>query len=173
MIGDGAPAREEVAGREPGARTETRLRRAIRFGVVGLSGTLVNTVVLYLLVDRLGLNHLAAAVVATEVAILSNFLLNDRWTFRGVGPARPWHEWALAYNSVALVGLLVSVSVLAGLTYVGGLHYLVANLVAIGAATAWNFAGSSLVAWAPSRAGRDEVGTALLVRRAESEGGEA
>ncbi len=169
MIGDGAPAREEVAGREPGARTETRLRRAIRFGVVGLSGTLVNTVVLYLLVDRLGLNHLAAAVVATEVAILSNFLLNDRWTFRGVGPARPWHERALAYNSVALVGLLVSVSVLAGLTYVGGLHY----LVAIGAATAWNFAGSSLIAWAPSRAGRDEVGAALLVRRAESEGGEA
>ena len=74
-------------------------------------------------------------------------------------------------NSVALVGLTVFVSVLAGITYVGGLHYLLANLVAVGAATA--LVGSSLAAWAPPlRAGRGVL-PAPFGRQAEGDGGEA
>ena len=59
-----------------------RCARPIRFGLVGLSGAAVNTGILWGLVWGLGLPVLLASALATEAAILSNFLLNDRWTFR-------------------------------------------------------------------------------------------
>src|SRR5687767_6577737 len=58
------------------------LARPLRFGLVGLSGVVVNTAALWGLARGAGLPVLLASVLATEMAILSNFLLNDRWTFR-------------------------------------------------------------------------------------------
>ena len=103
---------------------------------------LVNTAVLYALTAFAGLHHLAAAVLATEAAILNNFFINDRWTFRDAGPAVPWPRRALRYNAIAFLGLVVSVLTLVGLTYLSDLHYLVANLFAIAAGTLWNYTGS-------------------------------
>lgn len=123
------------------------VRRLVRFCLVGASGVVVNTALLYLLTEVGGMNHLVAAVFATEAAIINNFLLNDRWTFADVESANSWLRRALRYNSVALVGLAISVAVLAGLTYTLGLHYLVANLFAIGVGTLWNYTGSSLFTW--------------------------
>jgi dolichol-phosphate mannosyltransferase len=122
--------------------------RLVRFGLVGASGVLVNTGLLYLLTEAGGLDYLVAAVLATEGAIFSNFSLNDRWTFRGVNPRTSWVRRALLYNFVALAGLVISVIVLAVLTYLLNLHYLVANLFAIGAATLWNYAVNSSSTWA-------------------------
>lgn len=56
--------------------------RLTRFVLVGGCGVLVNTGVLFCLVAVLGWHQLPAAAVATEIAIISNFILNDRWTFR-------------------------------------------------------------------------------------------
>ena len=51
-----------------------------RFGLVGLSGVFVNLGALALL-SALGCLSTTASAVAIEVSILSNFALNDRWTF--------------------------------------------------------------------------------------------
>ena len=59
-----------------------RLRaQGISFGVVGLSGTVVNASLVYLLHGLLHWPLPVAVVVASEVAIFNNFLWNDRWTF--------------------------------------------------------------------------------------------
>jgi dolichol-phosphate mannosyltransferase len=116
--------------------------------LVGISGVGVNTALLYLLTEAVGFNHLVAAVFATESAILNNFLLNDRWTFGDAQSGTSWLRRILRYNSVTLVGLVISVAVLAGLTYLLNLHYLLANLFAIGAGTLWNYVGSSYFTWA-------------------------
>ncbi len=128
-------------------------RRLVRFCLVGTSGVVVNITLLYLLTETGGLNYLVAAVFATEAAILNNFLLNDRWTFSDVKPGTSWLQRGLRYNSVALVGLVISVAVLAGLTYLLSLHYLVANLFAIGAGTLWNYTASSYFTWATLKSG--------------------
>jgi putative flippase GtrA len=126
----------------------THARRLVRFCLVGASGAVVNTSLLYLLAEGGGLSPLVAAVFSTEAAILNNFLFNDLWTFADATSSTSWYWRALRYNSVALVGLVISLAVLAGLTHVLGLHYLIANLFAIGAGTLWNYTGSSYLAWA-------------------------
>ena len=124
-----------------------RWRRLARFAMVGLSGAGVNMALLYLLVDAAHLHYLMAAAVATEAAIVSNFAFNDRWTFRDALGDRSWAARLWRYNAVALGGLAISLVVIAVLTKRGGIHYLLANLAAIVAATAWNYAVNARITW--------------------------
>lgn len=129
-------------------RVPTRhLRRLVRFGAVGAAGVLVNTALLALLVEVAGLGRPLAAVVATEGAIISNFVLNDRWTFRDARSSLPWPRRAWRYHTVAVGGLAISVAVFTSLLRASSLHYAVANLGAISAATLWNYAMNARFTW--------------------------
>lgn len=56
-------------------------QRFIKFGVVGFTGFLVNYLGLELL-KRFGLTTYLATLFATEMSIISNFILNNIWTFK-------------------------------------------------------------------------------------------
>jgi dolichol-phosphate mannosyltransferase len=56
--------------------------RALGFGLVGASGILVNTVVLWLVYHSLGQHELVAATVATQASTTWNFLLIDLLVYR-------------------------------------------------------------------------------------------
>lgn len=119
--------------------------RLSKFAVVGLSGVFVDMFILYLLSDptTLGWGLTRSKVVAAEVAILNNFVWNDRWTFgdlarddRGV---RAWLRRLAKFNLICLLGLAINVVVLNVLFNLLGMNRYLANLVAIGVATSWNF----------------------------------
>jgi dolichol-phosphate mannosyltransferase len=126
--------------------------RFSRFALVGAAGVLVNNGLLAFLVEVGGLRHLVAALLATEAAIIGNFALNDRWTFRDRRGAAPslgaQVRRAGRYNAVALGGMALSLSMIAALTGWWGLHYLVANLCAIATATLWNYVVNARFTWA-------------------------
>jgi len=129
--------------------------RFLRFCVVGGSGVVVNNTILLGLVEGLRVPPVAGAVVATECAIMSNFLLNDRWTF---GDVRRTVVCSLprrfaSYNLLTLGGLLLSVGALALLHGVAGLHYLAANVVGICVGTLWNYGSNHEWTWRRLRAG--------------------
>jgi dolichol-phosphate mannosyltransferase len=124
--------------------------RFARFAAVGASGVVVNNVVLYFLVEKAGWIPVVAAVVATEVAIISNFTLNDRWTFADMRGRRTWFGRAAHYNVVVLGGLLISVSTLFALTAWLHIHYLIANLVGIAAGMVWNYTVNLHITWRKS-----------------------
>jgi dolichol-phosphate mannosyltransferase len=126
--------------RELGHRLRTQ---GISFGVVGLSGTVVNASLVFLLHGLLQWLLPVAVIVASEVAILNNFLWNDRWTFRRRHPSV--HR-LLRFNLSSLGGLVINVMVTTALT-AGGLPYLVALLIGVAAATLSNFTVSTLWIW--------------------------
>ncbi len=55
--------------------------RFVKFGIVGFTGFVVNYVGLEVL-KRLGLSTYFSALIATELAIVSNFIFNNIWTFK-------------------------------------------------------------------------------------------
>jgi dolichol-phosphate mannosyltransferase len=124
-----------------------RYIRPISFGLVGLSGVVVNTVILWGLVQGLGLPVLLSSALATEAAILSNFLLNDRWTFRTAAHQGRLVRRLLRFNGVALGGMAITAAMLAALTAHGHLPLLLANLLAVGAAMGWNYVVNSRWTW--------------------------
>ena len=121
--------------------------RLLRFGVVGISGVLINSGVLFVLVSFLGVHHLLAAAFSSEVSILTNFALNDRWTFGDARTGSSRLRRGFQYNSVAFGGMAISVCVLAVLTAGLGMYYLIANLFAIGAATVSNYLLNTRFTW--------------------------
>jgi dolichol-phosphate mannosyltransferase len=109
----------------------------IKFGLVGLSGIAVNEGLLALLADGLGVAVKWAGAVAIECSIISNFILNNFWTWRD---RRSGHVLArfLRYQLVTLLAGAVNYGVLLVLTHYG-MHHLLANLIGIALATAINF----------------------------------
>jgi putative flippase GtrA len=122
--------------------------RLLKFLLVGGTGVGVNTVVLFLLHQLAGLPVVVASAVAVEVAIVSNYLLNDRWTFNH---HRPSLRRFAQFNVVSLGGLLLTTTAVWVLTTALGLHYLLANFVGIGLATSWNFAANVYWTWGAER----------------------
>jgi len=56
--------------------------RFIKFSIVGSIGVGVNLGLLYILVECFGLYYLLAAAISIGASVVSNFILNDKWTWR-------------------------------------------------------------------------------------------
>ena len=148
------PARAEVRTPDRSAeRSSGRLGAVVRFGLVGLSGIVVNQLVLWALVDGLGWNYLLAAVLSAEVSIASNFALTEHWVFterrHGSVLAR-----AAGFALVANSALLLQVPLLGVLTGVVGLHYLVSNLVSVVVVFGLRYVLSERLIWSSKQAPR-------------------
>ena len=90
-----APVYATVAGSAVGALVNYLLNRRYtfrsakthadagpKFVVVALATGMLNAVLVYLGVDLLGMHYLVVQIVATLIVFLSNFALNNTWTFR-------------------------------------------------------------------------------------------
>jgi dolichol-phosphate mannosyltransferase len=112
---------------------------------VGATGVGVNWGMYALLAHGLVLAPLGAAVIAIETSIISNFLLNDRWTFQKTDRSIARF---LAFQSVSMVGMVVQLAVFSLLVACAGsdndlLVYPVGILVAF----AWNYWGNRRLTW--------------------------
>lgn len=68
----------------------------LKFGVVGVSNTLLTLAVYTLLLKVAGVWYLAASAIGFVVGATNGFLLNRRWTFRGhVGDAFTPVRWGV------------------------------------------------------------------------------
>jgi putative flippase GtrA len=120
-----ARERNDAAKKAPRARA-----RMVAFGLVGLSGIVVNSAALWLLhLHVLQLHYLVAAALATQASTLWNFVLTDRLVFRTADTDGRWGRlWRFfLLNNLAL---LLRLPLLAALVHVG-LGVLPANLVTL------------------------------------------
>jgi dolichol-phosphate mannosyltransferase len=126
--------------------TLTYFRSFVKFSIVGAIGVAVNEGLLILFYRSLGLYLLTASAAAIEISILSNFVLNDLWTFRDRRSGRAAVR-LVKFNVLMLAGLVVNLAVLdAGTTYLG-IQAEIANLLGIAAAFFLRYALSVRYAW--------------------------
>ncbi len=127
--------------------------RFLRFGLVGLSGVFVDMAVLYLLSDptTLALPLTRSKIIAGEIAIFNNFLLNDAWTFADVSMEQQGWSQRLKrffkFNIICLAGLMLNVLVLNLVFNFLIPNRYIANLIAIAIATIWNFWVNLKLSW--------------------------
>jgi putative flippase GtrA len=120
-----------------------RVARIVKFACVGSIGVGINTGFLYIFSRWLGLPLVAASVIAVELAVISNYFLNARWTFASsVTSVRRFAK----FNLASLFGLGLNVMIVWLLVRVG-IYFLAANLFGIAAGFASNYALSSIWVW--------------------------
>src|SRR5215210_4296332 len=126
-----------------------------KFAMVGASGVLVNNLTLIILAEYFHAHKVIAWMFAVGVSILSNFLLNNAFTWRDIRHSSRIHfllRGALAYP-VAIMGIGANFAVYYPLIkYVsdGFPYYVLFNLLGIAAGTSVNFILSSRLVFRPS-----------------------
>jgi dolichol-phosphate mannosyltransferase len=123
----------------------------IRFGLVGFSGVFVNMAALYVLRNFCNLELTRSLILAAELAIISNFLWNDVWTFGEISRQqrglRQRLKRLLKFNTICLMGLILNVLLVNVMFNIFGMNEYLANLIAILAVTLWNFWINMKLSW--------------------------
>lgn len=135
------------------SQSRTVFLRYLKFCLVGGVGLLVDMAVLTCLASPrfLGWDAVVSKVIAAEVAMLSNFIFNEVWTF---------HQFAARDNSIrsrllrlgkfnliCAAGIAFSATLMILQHRAFGMNLYIANFFAIVAASIWNFAMNSRFGW--------------------------
>lgn len=120
-----------------------------RFLAVGAMGTVVNCASLWELTNRFHWPFWVASVAAIQLSTAHNFVLHDRWTFKGRRGHERWLTRFWHFEVATFAGMLVNWTVLSALVAWAGVSLLTANLCGIAAGTVLNFVMSKLWAWKP------------------------
>jgi dolichol-phosphate mannosyltransferase len=125
--------------------------RFTRFAVVGVSGLVVNTVVLAVLTDVAGIFYVLSAVIATQASTLWNFSFTELWVFsdrhREGGMGRRMALFFVMNNTALAVRGPLLVLLTSGL----GIHYAVSNVLSLVGLTLVRFALADTWIWARER----------------------
>ena len=119
--------------------------RVLKFIAVGASGIVVNNGVLWLLVSLANMLPLLAAIISIETSIITNFLLNNFWTFRERrGEKFPYK--LVKYHGSVVLGAIVNYVTFA-LLLAAGFHMIVANTIGILLGFILNYLLSEIFVW--------------------------
>lgn len=119
-----------------------------KFASVGATGAIVNLVLLWALTSYGHVYYLASAVIAIEISIIWNFILNTKITFKYKFVDRNSTIYALIkYHLTSLFGSLINLSVLFILTEFFKSHYLISEFIAIMLAFGFNYLISANYVW--------------------------
>jgi putative flippase GtrA len=126
------------------------VRQLVRFGLVGVTNTLV-TFITYAAAIGLGVRYLPAAAAAFLLGALNGFVLNRTWTFQHIGRALA-SGWR--YAVVQLVGLGANLGLLWAAVHLVAIGHLPGEVVAAAPVTLLTFALSRLWVFPPPRSER-------------------
>jgi putative flippase GtrA len=108
----------------------------VKFGIVGVSNTLLTFIVYTVLLKGFDVWYLAASAVGFIVGATNGFLLNRRWTFREhVGDSLTPVRWAIVQST----GLAINIGLLYVFVHEAGLDALLAQAMTICVVTVTTF----------------------------------
>ena len=122
-------------------------QRFIKFCLVGASGVGVHMLVLTLVYRVAGLDFQTGQVTAVITAMISNYVLNNQFTFadKQLSGGAFWKGLG-SFMLVCSVGALIAVAV-GDAMYDAGIVWWLAGLASTLAAAVWNFSLSSVITW--------------------------
>ena len=121
--------------------------RFVQFGLVGVSGLVVNTLLLAAFTERLGIFYMLSLVLATQGSTLWNFLLSEHLVFDDLHPHRGELRRASSFFAMNNVALLARGPMVFGLTSLLGFNYLVSNVFSMAVLLIARYALSDSIIW--------------------------
>lgn len=119
-----------------------------KFAIIGGTGAVLNSVVLYALTEYLGMFYIFSSLVAIETAILFMFFLNNSFTFKETKSSlREVSSGILLSNLIRSVGTIINIALLWLFTNYLGIYYILSNLMAIFIASVVNYFGERRFNW--------------------------
>lgn len=125
--------------------------RFFKFLVVGGIGFIINYILLRVLTDKAGLAPAVSNLIGAEMAIISNFIWNNLWTFtdRKITSLNSWVSKLLQFNLTSIIGVFFIQTgiVFLGVQFFGKPLYQLYWLLGTGLLLVWNFTVYSKIIW--------------------------
>ena len=127
-------------------------KKVFKFGIVGITGIVVNLGILTLLMMA-GISGEIALFIAIVVSILNNFIWNDLWTFRDSARKTATTIWQRLgkFYTVSAGGAIINYGVAILLAQFIGMKIDLADFVGILFGFIWNFTVNRRVTWKKAR----------------------
>lgn len=119
----------------------------IRFCLVGGLGFLINFALLTLLYQLMDLPIFLSQLVAGEVALFSNFILHNYWTYASHKVQKSISVLLVQFHATSWVAIIGTALIVSACVYYLHLHYIAALATGAILALAWNFVWSKYVIW--------------------------
>jgi len=116
----------------------------LKYCLVGLSGVIVNLGVYYYLTRFISFPITLSSPIAIEVSIISNFFLNNFWTFKARTVKKSLQTRLLNFHLVAGVAGIINYLFVLVLVYLVNIYDILAVLIGIAIGIIFNYAGNSL-----------------------------
>ncbi len=116
-------------------------KRFITFTFVGISGIVVNNAILFYAKEYLYVPVSLASLIAIQIAIFNNFIWNRKftWTDREMKGYQAIRTGLIKFTLVSWIAGGLNWVILLILYHSFGLHYIIANLIAILIASVLNY----------------------------------
>lgn len=117
------------------------------FGLVGVSGLLVNSLLLAFWTETIGIYYLASLILATQGSSLWNFFLSEFWVFGKTADAGQRVHRGVKFLLMNNAALLARGPIVFGLTSFLGVNYLISNVVSMLALLLLRYAVADSLIW--------------------------
>jgi dolichol-phosphate mannosyltransferase len=121
-----------------------------RFGLVGLSGLVVNSLLLAFFTETIGLFYLVSLVLATQGSTLWNFLLTESWVFKGRNRGSSKLGRATLFFLMNNLALNARGPIVFLLTSLLGFNYLISNFASMAVILVLRFTVADSLIWKAS-----------------------
>jgi putative flippase GtrA len=111
--------------------------RFFKFGLVGLSGMVIDFGITWVCKEKLQLNKYISNSLGFCCAVTNNFLLNRYWTF--VATSHPFARQFATFAAVSLTGLVINNMLLYLLVKYTKTNFYFLKLIVIGLVFFWNY----------------------------------
>ncbi len=142
----------------PFFKATRRAKTLIKFAVVGFTGTVIDFAFYKFFIWEFGVPPATSKGFSTEIAILSNFALNNAWTFRHRKTSKNIFQRFFSFQLVSLVGLGIAVGIVKLLDLIFGTGFIDIGFrtiaynnfyffATIPPVMAWNFIVNHFITW--------------------------
>ncbi len=123
--------------------------RFLKYGMVGLTGLIVSNIILWISIKFLVLSPARSVALSIEISILTNFILNNYWTFsenklKGIWPLL---RGILTFNAICLSGAIINQAIALKFSANYDVNLYLANALGYIIAAIWNYAINVGITW--------------------------
>lgn len=119
----------------------------VRFCIVGASGFVINLILLTLFYKILGSPLFVAQIIASEIALFSNFMFHHKWTYKENKVRKTITSLIVQFHLTSWIAVVGSAFLVTFGVHVLHLPYIIALALSAAIALFWNFAWSKFVIW--------------------------
>lgn len=123
------------------------IKKFFKYSIVGVSGTILDLVFLFIFVEFLFLGVILGSVLSFIIAATNNFIFNKIWTFNN--KSKEYRHQYIKFLLVSIVGLIITVFLMFVFNTLIGIWYILAKLMTSGIVLMWNFLGNRLWTFKP------------------------